>query len=148
MLRSRDMQFAMNLSQSVAGAAALGELASTRAKNLQLRSFGEQMSENCRRIGSELGTLVASRQITLPREIPSDELAAATKLDNVRAERFDRAYLKETRRLTVRRIKMFKAEIKKGHDPVIQRFAIETLPMLEDHLEKEQELYRATEKRT
>lgn len=95
-----------------------------------------------------LEAIATPMRVTLPQEIPAKELSTLYTLQHSRPNRFDRTYLKAARKQTLRNIKFFKAEIKKGQNPEIRKLAVETLPMLEGHLEKARSLYRAMEKKT
>jgi putative membrane protein len=142
MLRSRDMQFVMSQSQSAAGSAVLGALASQKSSNPDVQSFARLITTEYTKMDTTLAKLVAPRAMTLPDEIPADELSVRYKFQNLPDARFDRTYLKATVKETERTIKSFKTEIKKGRDSTIQKFAVETLPVLQDHLEKASSLYR------
>lgn len=148
MLRSRDMNFAMRLAQSAAGAEMIGNQISSRSGNSAVQSFGRQMASDYTKMQAGLRAIVTPMRVTLPDEVPANELSTLVKVENSTPARLDKTYLKASLKQTVRTIKYFKAEIKKGHNPAIQKFAIETLPVLEDHLEKARSLYRATEKKT
>lgn len=144
MLRSRDMQFVMFRSQAAAGMEALGILASQKSSNAEVQSFGRLTSADSTKVRVTLAKLVAPKSVTLPAEIPARELSIRNKLQYLPEGRFDRTYLKDMVKETEHTIKIYKAEIKKGHDLSIQKFAVETLPVLEGHLEKASSLYRLT----
>jgi putative membrane protein len=148
MLRSRDVQFAMRLAQSAAGAKATAEEASRRSMNPDVKAFAATMTADYTRVRSGLKSLVTPMRITLPDEVPSNELSTLVEVRNARPERLDKRYVKASLKQTIRNIKYFKTEIKSGRNPAIQKFAIETLPVLEDHLEKARSLYSAVEKKT
>lgn len=143
MLRSPDMQFVMRLSQEAVGEVEVGTMAVQKASRDEVKAYGRLMADDYRKISATLAKLVVSRDVTLPQEVPADQLARRTRLQRQTGARFDRRYMRAMVITQKDRIKSFQSEIKKGHDPAIQKFASETLPVLADHLEKARSLYRA-----
>ncbi len=144
MLRSSDMHFVLGLSQAAIGEAEVGRLAANKAQSSDVKAFGRLMTDEYTKMDDALKRLAFSYRATLPDEIPATQLALRTKLQGKTGRRFDRTYMKAMVKNLKGRVKSFRKEIKKGRDPAIQKFASETLPVVEGHLEKARALYLAT----
>jgi predicted outer membrane protein len=147
MLKSPDIRFAMGLSQSATGTAAVCHEASSKSKNPEVQSLARTIADSSVKMRASLGGLVEPMRVTLPEEIPAGELSTFTELQNLPANRIDHVYLKAQLKQLRRDIGAVKTELKKGKINDIQHFAIDALPVLEAHLEKTETLYRTIPKK-
>lgn len=142
------MNFVMNQRQSNTGMIALAEVITSKSGDPRVQAFAKQVADECTKMSASLTSIASPKNVTLPDEIPAAELSFRSKLRRLTGSRLDRSYLKIMRKDTARRVKSFRVEARKGREPAVQKFAGETLPVLENHLEKARALYLATEKKT
>ncbi|HEV2452675.1 MAG TPA: DUF4142 domain-containing protein [Verrucomicrobiae bacterium] len=111
----------------------LGQMASQKAADPNVRDFGTRMAQDHSKANDELARILAEQGITLP---PATEKTTRSTgpLDRASGPDFDRAYMNDMVRDHKKDIAEFKEEAANGRDPEIRDFAARTLPVLEDHL--------------
>jgi putative membrane protein len=76
----------------------MGDLAATRASNVEVRQFGKTMSTDHRAVNQAAGELVARLKVTpaenaISRKLQTDGSAVRAELSNKTGAEFDRAYM-------------------------------------------------------
>ncbi|HEX7086557.1 MAG TPA: DUF4142 domain-containing protein [Vicinamibacterales bacterium] len=71
----------------------LGQLASTRAQNEEVRRFAQRMVEEHTKSLDQLRSAVFSASITLPTELGSEHQQVRERLSELQGEEFDREYM-------------------------------------------------------
>jgi putative membrane protein len=112
----------------------LGQMASKKAVNPNVRDFGTRMAQDHSKSNEQLARILTEKGIT---EAPtmakttrsSGQLQAASGPD------FDRTYLNATVRDQQKDIAEFKDEAANGRDPEIRTWAAQNVPLMEKHLQ-------------
>jgi len=113
---------------------ALGELATKRAANEDVKKFGQHMVEDHGKANQELNTLAASKKVTLPNEISSEAEVLQDRLSKLSGAEFDRVYMEEMVKDHKKVIGLFEKQAEHGMDPEAKSWAAKTLPTLKEHL--------------
>jgi putative membrane protein len=71
----------------------LGQLASERGQNAEVKQFGQMMVRDHTKASEELKQAVAAHNITLPTELDDEHRDLVDKLRNLRGAEFDREYI-------------------------------------------------------
>jgi len=132
-----------------AGAAEIeaSKLATTKAKNADVKSFADTMIADHTKVADELKALAASKNVKLP-DGPSVKQKAELKLiDAGDNDKFDERYAKSFGvKAHQDTIKLFEDAAKNAKDPEVKAWAEKTLPGLRHHLEMAQALSVAPKK--
>ena len=88
----------------------------------------------------KLRTIAASKNIKLPTSPSMEQMATKAKLQVMTGEAFDKSYIKGMVEDHQEDIKEFKKEAMSGQDPDAKAYAAATLPTLEAHLKKIQQI--------
>lgn len=113
----------------------LGKLASTKATNADVKQFGQQMMADHTRANTELKTLAASKNITLPTEVDAKHKEDMDKLSKLSGAAFDKEYVKMMVEDHEKDVAEFEKQSNSGTDADVKSFASKTLPTLKSHLE-------------
>lgn len=112
-----------------------GKLASTKAKNAEVKKFAQMMVADHTKANGELKTLADSKGATLPTELDPRHKSPMTELQSLAGEQFDRAYVAAQLAAHEKTVKLFQTQAMSGADAEIKAFATKNLPTLQAHLE-------------
>jgi putative membrane protein len=138
-----DQRFVMNTNWVGIAEVELGKLASEKAMNADVKSFGQRMVTDHGKAGDELKTLAQSKGITLPTDMDAKHKALRDRLIKMSGEAFDHAYIAAMVNGHREAVAAFRAEARSGKDPDIKAWAEKTLPTVSDHLKVAQSLNKA-----
>src|SRR3954454_10112939 len=113
----------------------LGQLATQKASNADVKAFGQQMVDDHGKANDELKQLASSKGITLPTDIDAKDQAKYDRLSKLSGAEFDRAYMREMVSDHRMHVSEFRRESERGSDPDVKAWAAKTLPTLEHPLQ-------------
>lgn len=119
-----------------------GNMAQQKAQSASVRNFGLQMAADHTAANRELSQLALQMVGIQPPNNGSDpnEAAMRRQLASLQGEAFDRAYIAGQVRDHENAITLYRQEATEGNQPNLQRYAAETLPMLQQHLQAAQRI--------
>jgi putative membrane protein len=113
----------------------LGQIAQTKAANPEVKNFARMMVEDHTKANTELKSLAAKKNITLPTTMNSGNQATLTELQNLVGADFDREYVAAMVDNHEADVQLFESQAADDSDPDAKAFAAKTLPTLRKHLE-------------
>jgi len=116
----------------------LGQLASQKASDAQVKQFAERMVADHSKANDKLKQVAASKNVTLPSDVPADAKRERDKLSKLSGNKFDREYMSHMRSDHKKDASLFRSASKSAKDADVKQFASETLPTIEDHLKMAQ----------
>jgi putative membrane protein len=117
-----------------------GELAATNAASNDVKEFAQKMVADHSKANDELKTIASQKNIPLPTELDAKHKAMQDKLAKLKGAAFDRAYMTHMAAAHKEAAALFEREAKSGKDPDVKAFAEKTLPTIQDHLKRAQDL--------
>jgi putative membrane protein len=136
MMKSREAAFLIRAAQGGRAEVKLGRLAAEKASSTDVKAFGRQMVEDHGKANEDLKSVAESEGMTLPSDMNGKQQAMYNHLSKLSGDEFDSAYVKGMMMDHEEDIKDFKKESQSGTDEKIKRFAAQTLPVIEGHLDK------------
>jgi putative membrane protein len=136
MLKSPDIAFAIHAAQGGAAEVKMGKLAAEKASDPDLKTFGQQMVDDHTKANDQLTSVAKQENMTLPSDLTAKDEAMYTRLEKLSGLAFDRAYVADMLKDHEADVKEFQREAHSGTDSAIKNFASQTLPVLQEHLEK------------
>ncbi|QNF31639.1 DUF4142 domain-containing protein [Adhaeribacter swui] len=112
----------------------LGKMAQEKGSNADVKAFGKKMEEDHGKANSELKTVAASKNVTLPVELLAEHQKHVDELSKLSGADFDKHYMS----MMVEDHQKDIAEFEKAsnmEDPDVKGFATKTLPVLKMHLD-------------
>ena len=130
-----DSTFAFKAAQGGLAEVQMGQLATQKASNSDVKAFGQQMVDDHSKANEELKEVAAKKGMTLPSSISTKDQATYEHLSKLEGAAFDRAYIADMVKDHRTDVAEFEKEGNSGSDPDIKGFASKTLPTLKHHLE-------------
>jgi putative membrane protein len=118
----------------------LGKLAQEKSSNPSVKEFGSMMVSDHSAANEKLKTIAASKNIKLPASPSVGQMATKTKLQVLTGDAFDKSYIKGMIEDHEEDIKEFRREATSGQDAEAKAYAAATLPTLQTHLKKIQQI--------
>jgi putative membrane protein len=119
----------------------VSQLATTRAKNPDVKSFAGMLVDHHTKANDELTQLANAKGIELPAAPPRAMRRQIDELGKKKADDFDKDYVKQVGIKDHQKdIKEFEKASKDVKDPELKAWVTKTLPTLKDHLAQAQKL--------
>lgn len=139
-LTSAEKEFMTNAAQGGVLEVQLGNLASQKASNNDVKQFGERMATDHSRLGQRLQQLASNLNVTLPQELTSQQQSLVSRLEKLSGKAFDREYIKEMVSDHARDVSEFERAAAQVTNSELKQFVSEALPVLREHLQAAREL--------
>ena len=140
---SPDAAFYKNAAEGGMAEVDLGKLAQQKASVQSVKDFGALMVSDHAAANDKLKSIAAAKGLTLPSGPSMGQMAIEAKLEALSGSAFDKSYIKGMVKDHEEDIKEFEKEVASGQDPDAKAFARATLPTLQTHLKKIQEIARS-----
>jgi putative membrane protein len=122
-----------------------GKMAESKAQNADVKAFGSMLATDHAAANEELKALAQKKGVTLPSALPKKEQAKIDKM--AKAKDFDKTFIHEQGIEDHKHdVKDFEKESKDAKDPDVKAFAAKTLPTLQKHLQRAEEIQKAIKK--
>ena len=132
-LMTKDKTFAMKAAQGGMAEVQLGQLATSKASNPKVKTFGQKMVDDHGKANDQLKSIASKENISLPSDVDAKDKALMSKLNNLSGDAFDKAYMKAMVKDHAMDIAEFEKEANSGSDDALKSFASQTLPTLKEH---------------
>lgn len=112
----------------------LGKLALQKSSNAQVKEFATMMVNDHGKANTELMTIAAAKNITLPSTVDEEHKSKMDDLSKKSGVDFDKAYVDEMVDGHKSTLKLMEDESKNGADAELKAFAAKTAPVVQTHL--------------
>jgi putative membrane protein len=130
-----DTTFVRKASEDGAKEVAMGKIAVDNGQSRAVKQFGHQLVEDHSTANQKLSAL-ASRKGLTPSPPKPDQGRTAQRFRAMHGANFDTAFASQMVADHEKAIHLFRDEAQNGRDPDLRAFARDTLPTLEDHLQR------------
>jgi putative membrane protein len=134
-LEAKERKFVEEAARGGLAEVALGKLAQDKAQAQEVRQFGRRMVDDHSKANEELKHVAAAKGIDLPSELAPTHRREYERLQKLSGSQFDREYMKHMVSDHKKNISDFRSAAKSAKDADVKKFADDTLPTLEKHLE-------------
>lgn len=121
----------------------LGKLAMDQGSNEEVKAFGTRMVAEHTRAGDELKEAAKEERIALPTDLSAKDQATYDRLSKLSGTDFDQAYAQDMVKDHQQDLRDFQREANHGNNDVIRGFASETVPVIQQHLDRAKEMQKA-----
>ena len=118
----------------------LGKLAREKSSVQSVKDFGSMMVSDHSSANDKLKGIAAAKGQPLPSGPSMGQMATEAKLEALSGTAFDKSYIKGMVKDHEEDIQEFQKEVANGRDPDARAFAKATLPTLQAHLKKIQDI--------
>lgn len=112
----------------------LGKLALQKSQNAEVKKFAQMMITDHDKANTELKTLAAKKNVTLPAEMSSSQKSTMEDLSKLSGAEFDKKYVEAMVEDHETDVELFEDNTGNS-DADIKAFATKTLPTLKSHLQ-------------
>jgi putative membrane protein len=135
-----DQDFIANAAKGNREEVELGKMVAAKTKDPGVRQFAQMMVKDHTSALNELTQLAQSKNITLPDGLPDDATALQSKLSSDTGKKLDKDYVSAMVDDHKKDVSEFQEQSQNAKDPDVKQWATKTLPTLQTHLEKVQQL--------
>lgn len=127
----------------LAGAGGAAEVESARtaekkANDTAVREFARRMAQDHGKANRQLTQLAKAARVAMPDGPDPEQKAKRAELDRLSGKAFDVAYMQQQLVEHQKAATLLQWQMSAGQDPELQRYAMETLPTVLEHLEQVQ----------
>jgi putative membrane protein len=120
----------------------LGEMALKNTQDEGVRKYAERMVKDHSAADKKLKAIAAKENLQLPQSLDPEHQALKTKLQSLKGEEFDRAYVNAMAKGHDKAVALFESASQQPQMPgELKQFAASTLPTLEQHQEMAHSLH-------
>lgn len=112
------------------------EIAVEKAQNVEIKEFAGALVSKNQKIINEIIQMATSRKVKLPAELGQFQQIKITNLKNKFSEEFDKEYIKQMENNQQWTYDFFDKISKESEDNEISTWAIHTLPIIRENLER------------
>lgn len=139
-LGSDDTDFVKKAAKGNLAEVELGHLALKKASSPGVKQFANRMIKDHTKANQELSALAASKGVEVPKSVSLGEDVSMAHLKMVSGKSFDDAYIKLMVKDHKEDVADFQKAAEYSQDPDVKKFAAKTLPTLQSHLTKIEEI--------
>ena len=135
-----DQDFIANAAKGNRAEVTLGKMVESKTKDPSVRQFAQQMVKDHTTALNELTQLAQSKNITLPEGLPDDATALQSKLNSATGKALDKDYMDSMVDDHKKDVSEFQDASQNAKDPDVKQWAAKTLPTLQAHLQKAEQI--------
>jgi len=137
---SADQDFVTKAAQGNSAEVALGQIVAGKTKNPAVKQFAQMMVKDHTAALNELQELAQSKNLNFNDALPDDAQSLQTKLSSDTGTQLDKDYMDSMLEDHQKDVQEFTDQSQKAKDPDLKQWASKTLPILQKHLEKAQQI--------
>ena len=118
----------------------LGQMMSQKAKSDAVKQFAQMMVQDHTKANDQLKALAQQKGVTLPTEMDAKGKELKAKLEKLSGDELDKAYMSSMVKDHTKDVNEFKQQSTSAQDSDLKEFASQTLPTLQQHLQKAKEV--------
>ena len=137
---SSDQDFVTKAAQGNSAEVELGKIVADKSKNPSVKQFAQMMVKDHTTALNELQELAQTKNLNFNDDLTDDAKALQTKLSSDTGKQIDKDYMDSMVEDHQKDVQEFTDQSQKAKDPDVKQWASKTLPTLQKHLEKAQQI--------
>jgi putative membrane protein len=142
-MNKTDKTFVAKAAEAGLAEVELGQLAAERGQSDAVKNFGEHMVKDHSDANSKLKSIAEEKELSLPETLAKEHQNAVAQLKKLSGDKFDKAFMTQMVADHKKAVSLFRDQAKKGKDEDLTNLAKNTLPTLEEHLNKAQDIKKS-----
>jgi putative membrane protein len=143
-----DQEFVTKAAQGNSAEVELGKIVAAKSKTPSVKQFAQMMVKDHTTALNELQELAQSKNLNFNDDLPDDAKALQAKLSSDTGKQLDKDYMDGMVEDHQKDIQEFTGQLQNAKDPDVKQWASKTLPTLQKHLEKAQQIDSKLSKRS
>jgi putative membrane protein len=136
-----DQDFVTKAAQGNSAEVELGKIVAAKTKDPNVKQFAQMMVKDHATALNELQELAQTKNLNFNDDLPDDAKALQTKFSSDTGKQLDKDYMDNMVEDHQKDVQEFTDQSQKAKDPDVKQWASKTLPTLQKHLEKAQQIY-------
>lgn len=134
-LAASEASFVQTAAQGGMAEVQMGKLAEQKSKSQAIRQFADKMVTDHTANDQQLQQIAQSKGAVLPTDLDADQQSTLTKLQGESGRTFDRDYVASQVQGHNAMLSALQTEAASGTDPDLKKFASDTVPIVQQHLD-------------
>ena len=130
-----DNDFAAKAAETNLAEIRMADLAMKTTTSPRVKDLAQRLESDHAKANTQLKEIAGKENITLPNKLDAKDQVEYDKLSKMTGREFDKAYTRAQVRDHKAVIIVFRREAEHGTDPELKKYAADTLPTLEHHLQ-------------
>ena len=118
----------------------MGQMAMKKSSDVDVKKLAQRIVDDHTKTNDALRTLAESKQVPLPTSLSGDAQKQAAEMNKLGGKKFDQAWAKAMVKDHRKAVDDFTTASKQAQDADTRKFAADTLPALNTHLQMAQEV--------
>src|SRR3954453_15570851 len=135
-----DQDFITKAAQGNSAEVALGKIVAAKTRNPNVKQFAQMMVEDHTTALDQLQELAQTKNLNFNDNLTDDAKALQTKLSSDTGKQLDKDYMDNMVEDHQKDVQEFTDRSQNAKDPDVKQWASKTLPILQNHLEKAQQI--------
>lgn len=135
-----DQDFVTKAAQGNSAEIALGKMVAAKTKDPNVKQFAQMMVKDHTTALNQLQELAQSKNLSLNDSLPEDAKELQTKLSSDTGKQLDKDYMNGMVEDHQKDVQEFITASQNAKDPDVKQWASKTLPVLQKHLQKAQQI--------
>jgi putative membrane protein len=135
-----DQDFVTKAAQGNSAEVELGKIVAAKSKNPSVKQFAQMMVKDHTTALNELQELAQSKNLNFNDDLPDDAKTLQAKLSSDTGKQLDKDYMNSMVEDHQKDVQEFTDKSQTAKDPDVKQWAGKTLPTLQKHLEKAQQI--------
>lgn len=137
---SSDQDFVTKAAQGNSAEVELGKIVADKSKNPSVKQFAQMMVKDHSTALNELQELAQTKNLNFNDDLPDDAKALQAKLSSDSGKHLDKDYMDSMVEDHQKDVQEFTEKAQNAKDPDVKQWAGKTLPTLQKHLDKAQQI--------
>jgi putative membrane protein len=137
---SSDQDFVTKAAQGNSAEVELGKIVAAKTKDPNVKQFAQMMVKDHTTALNELQELAQTKNLNFNDDLPDDAKALQTTFSSDTGKQLDKDYMDNMVEDHQKDVQEFTDQSQKAKDPDVKQWASKTLPTLQKHLEKAQQI--------
>jgi putative membrane protein len=135
-----DQDFVTKAAQGNSAEVALGKIVAAKSKDPNVKQFARMMVKDHTTALNQLQELAQSKNLNFSSDLPDDAKELQQKLSSDTGKQLDKDYMNGMVEDHQKDVQEFTDESQNAKDPAVKEWASKTLPVLQKHLQKAQQI--------
>ncbi|MFL6386072.1 MAG: DUF4142 domain-containing protein [Terriglobales bacterium] len=135
-----DQDFVTKAAQGNSAEIELGKMVAAKTKDSNVKQFAQMMVKDHTTALNQLQELAQTKNLNLNDNLPDDAKSLQEKLSSDTGKQFDKDYMDGMVQDHQKDVQEFTDESQNAKDPAVKQWASKTLPVLQKHLQKAQQI--------
>jgi putative membrane protein len=135
-LSGQEKNFVMEAARSSMAEKELSDLAEQKARNESVKDLAKEIKSEHTQVVDKLQQIASNNNVSLPSDVSKSDRTIIDRLQKLSGEEFDKEYMKQTVKEHQKDVENYRQQARSAKDQEVKDYAQNTLPTLEQHLDR------------